>query len=53
MRNNDIEGHLNIIKYLVEECKADSNIKDNNERTPLHIASQEGNIDIVKYLESC
>ena len=38
-------------KYLIEECKVDPSIKNNNGFTPLHSAST---LDIVKYLvEEC
>ena len=39
--------------YLIEECKVDPNIKNDYGETPLHIASENGYLDIVKYLERC
>ena len=40
------KGHLDIVKYLIEECKADPNIKENwNEYTPLHNAIENGHLD--------
>ena len=41
---------LILLNILVEECKADPNIKDNDGWTPLHYASYNGHLDIVKYL---
>ena len=46
------KGNLNIIKYLVEECGADPNTKNNYGFTPLQYASKNGYSDVVKYLES-
>ena len=47
-------GHLDIVKCLVVECKADPNIKDNYGETPLYVASEKGYLKIVKYLvEEC
>lgn len=44
------KGHINIVKYLVEN-KANTNWKqDFNHRTPLSIAAENGHLDIVKYL---
>ena len=48
------EGHLDIVKYLVEECHANIEAKDNDGCTPLHRASDYEHLDIVKYLvEEC
>ena len=38
LHNASYYGHLDIVKYLVEECKADPNIKNNNGETPLKLA---------------
>ena len=43
-------GDIDIVKYLTEECHADTEVKDWNKKTPLHIASEKGYSDIVKYL---
>lgn len=40
-------GHTKVVRYLVEECKADVDLEDHNEYTPLHMAS---NIDITTCL---
>ena len=42
--------HLDIVKYLIVECKVYSYINSNNGCTPLHSASWNGHLDIVKYL---
>ena len=41
---------LRTVKYLVEKCEADPNIKNKDGLVPLHIASRDGHLDIVKYL---
>jgi ankyrin repeat protein len=43
-------GNLELVCLLVEERKADVNEKYNANMTPLHFASQLGNLEIVKYL---
>ena len=46
-------GHLDIVKYLVEELKCDvesSELYDLNSFSPLHLASKNGYLDIVRYL---
>jgi hypothetical protein len=43
-------GNLEFVRLLVEERKADVNEKYNANMTPLHFASQLGNLEIVKYL---
>ena len=43
-------GHLNIVKYLIEELKCDINAKNNSKSTPLHWASLNGKKDVVLYL---
>ena len=46
-----IASTIKVVKYLVEEGKVDPNINGGcNESTPLHLASEKGNNDIVKYL---
>ena len=45
-------GDITIVKYLVEQINMDVNTKGYNDRTPLHIACQEGYSHIVEYLIS-
>ena len=42
-------GHLNLIKFLLK-CKADPNISDEYEATPLITATSGGHIQIVQQL---
>ncbi|XP_028395310.1 uncharacterized protein LOC114519384 [Dendronephthya gigantea] len=45
---------LEIVKYFVEDCGADINIKDESGKTALHHAVDDGVTDIVRYLvEKC
>ena len=49
-----MKGCLDIVKYLVEECNASFEVKDNEGNTPLRYASSSGHLDVVKYLvEEC
>jgi ankyrin repeat protein len=46
-------NHFKIVQYLVETCKVDISTEDDfDERTLLHMASMNGNIDIIRYLLS-
>jgi ankyrin repeat protein len=43
-----------MVKYLIEECKADTNIVSNPGATVLHFALEGKNFDVVKYIvEKC
>ena len=44
------EGHLHVVRYLVEHHGCDPSCTDEEGITPLHLACQEGHIDIVSYL---
>lgn len=45
------EGHLLILRYLIEKCKASTNIYN---EWPLRVASEGGHLEVVKYLvEKC
>jgi ankyrin repeat protein len=43
-------GHKKLVQVLVEDCKADVNLKDDNDEAPIHIAASVYRVDIVKYL---
>ena len=45
-----IHRHLDTIKYLIEVKKADLNVKDDDGRTPLHLAAEKDHLSIVKSL---
>lgn len=43
-------GHLDIVRYLISELKADVNCLDNERQTPLHYAAACGYLDVCKFL---
>jgi ankyrin repeat protein len=43
-------GHLEVVRYLVETCRAAVDAKNADEDTPLHIASQNCRTLVVQYL---
>jgi ankyrin repeat protein len=43
-------GHLQVVKYLVEECGADVGRAEFNGKTPLVTALKKGHVDIVEFL---
>ena len=43
-------GHLNIVKFLVDDANCDLNCKNHKGLTPLHMACHEGHLHIVEYL---
>ena len=48
------EGYIEVVKYLIEQCHANVEAKDNYGRTPLHDASIGGKLGVIKYLvERC
>ncbi|HCE59450.1 MAG TPA: hypothetical protein DEQ74_01275, partial [Wolbachia sp.] len=42
-------GHLNIVKYLVDERHFNSHKRDKYGNLPVHIAALQGHVDIVRY----
>ena len=42
-------GHLETVKYLLEECKVNTDVGDIHGETPLHCDSSKGHIETVKY----
>ncbi|CAM9655973.1 unnamed protein product, partial [Chrysoparadoxa australica] len=45
-----VAGNAGVVRYLVEEAKADINATNNRGDTALHIAGFWGHIEIVKFL---
>jgi len=43
-------GHLEIVKVLVEEGGTDVESKDKSQRTPLSLAAENGRLEVVKFL---
>lgn len=43
-------NHVDLVKYMVEECHADLNFKTNIGARPLHFAASAGNMDITKFI---
>jgi len=46
-------GHLDLVRILVEDFGADVNIADNCGFTPLHSAAMSGNAEMVSFLIDC
>ena len=44
------EGKLTSVQWLIEQCHADVETKDNNGYTPINFASRNGHLEVVKYL---
>ena len=42
--------HIDVVKYLINECNCDIMTRDKNGNTILHIAASEGLFDVIKYL---
>ncbi len=45
-------GHLNIVKYFIEDRKFNAATESMNKETPLHLSALNGHLHIVKYLVS-
>jgi len=41
-------GHVDMVKFLIEECELDPNAQDNYGDTPLHDAAKFGHTDVAK-----
>uniref|UniRef100_A0A6P7GM07 Uncharacterized protein LOC114338408 n=1 Tax=Diabrotica virgifera virgifera TaxID=50390 RepID=A0A6P7GM07_DIAVI len=44
-------GDLEVLKYLVEDCKMDVNVSDVNGNLPVHMAVEFSDVEILKYLK--
>ena len=44
------EGHLEIVRILVDDGKADVDIKMNDGATAMDLAASHGHVDVVKFL---
>ena len=42
--------HIDVVKYLINECNCDIMTPDKNGNTILHVAANEGLLDVMKYL---
>jgi ankyrin repeat protein len=45
-----IRGNLDVVKFLIQQAKADTSIKDNSGRTPLHLVRGKHSENIIKLL---
>jgi ankyrin repeat protein len=43
---------LQVVQYLVEQCRVDMNTVNINGDTPLHIVCRYGKLPVVQYLET-
>lgn len=43
-------GHLDIVKFLIEEIKVDPHEAAYEDKTPLLISAEKGHLEVVKYL---
>ena len=52
-----VQGHLEIIKYLIKECGADltASLVEGTWKglPPIDIASQQSHLEIIEYLKKC
>ena len=46
------EGHLNVLKYLIDNNYCNPNVADHQDRTPLHVAVVADQFEILEYLLS-
>uniref|UniRef100_A0A6P7G625 Uncharacterized protein LOC114338107 n=1 Tax=Diabrotica virgifera virgifera TaxID=50390 RepID=A0A6P7G625_DIAVI len=45
-------GALEVLRYLVEDCKMDVTVSDNNGNLPAHMAADSNKVEILRYLKS-
>uniref|UniRef100_A0A6P7H0Z0 Uncharacterized protein LOC114343091 n=1 Tax=Diabrotica virgifera virgifera TaxID=50390 RepID=A0A6P7H0Z0_DIAVI len=45
-------GAIDVLVYLVEECKMDIKVSDNNGNLPAHLAALSNKVEILRYLKS-
>ena len=45
-------GHLNVVQYLITECKCDPMCKASFSQTPLHSACENSHLPDIEYLLS-
>ena len=45
-----MRGHLDMVRYLMEEVGANPRVRDNYGRSSLHIAVFNGRLEVVRYL---
>ncbi|CAG8502147.1 2563_t:CDS:2 [Dentiscutata erythropus] len=50
LHNASSQGHLLIVKYLIENADANVDVKSNKGHTPLMNAASKGHLSVVKYL---
>uniref|UniRef100_A0A1X7TAV4 Uncharacterized protein n=1 Tax=Amphimedon queenslandica TaxID=400682 RepID=A0A1X7TAV4_AMPQE len=43
-------GHLNVLKYLIDNNYCNPNVTDNQDRTPLHVAVSAEQLELLEYL---
>uniref|UniRef100_A0A1X7SV40 Uncharacterized protein n=1 Tax=Amphimedon queenslandica TaxID=400682 RepID=A0A1X7SV40_AMPQE len=42
--------HIDVVKYLINECNCDIMTPDKDGNTFLHVAASKGSLDVMKYL---
>ena len=42
--------HIDVVKYLIDECNCDIMSRHNSGNTILHVAASKGSLDVMKYL---
>ena len=48
-----VNGHLDVVKYLIIEGKANSNIRNNEGKTALDLAEENGCKKVAEFLKKC